>query len=206
MDPKDLNKELGNADLLLIDQILKNRFSPELKILDAGCGEGRNMVYFIKNGYQIYGIDQNREMVSMAQLISQSLNKNYARENIIESSIEENPFPENFFDIVLCINVLHIARDINHFKNMIKSMVKILKSGGLFYMSMESNVGIERKLKRVGHWKYELENNEIRFLLTNKLVEEIIRTTNLVRSEPMRTIHIENMISYSGVWFKKTSD
>ncbi len=206
MDYKDLNKALGNADLLLIDQILKNRFNPELKILDAGCGEGRNMVYFIRNGYEIYGIDQDKVTVSMAKLISKSINRDYPSENIRVSSIEKNPFPENFFDVVFCINVLHFAYDIDHFNNMIKSMVKILKPGGLFYITMESMIGFELKLKEIGQWKFELRNKKIRLLLTHKLIAEIIRTTRLEKNEPIRTIHIEGMVSQSSVCFNKLSD
>ncbi|WP_332912670.1 hypothetical protein [Algoriphagus boritolerans] len=47
MEVTELNQLLGNVDIYLLDQILKGRFSKEMKILDAGCGEGRNAVYFI---------------------------------------------------------------------------------------------------------------------------------------------------------------
>lgn len=48
-----LNKLLGNIDIYLLDQILKGRFTKEMRILDAGCGEGRNLIYFLHEGFQV---------------------------------------------------------------------------------------------------------------------------------------------------------
>jgi hypothetical protein len=49
---KELNQLLGNIDIYLLDQILKARFEKHCKILDAGCGEGRNLIFFVRNEYQ----------------------------------------------------------------------------------------------------------------------------------------------------------
>jgi 2-polyprenyl-3-methyl-5-hydroxy-6-metoxy-1,4-benzoquinol methylase len=57
----------GDIDIYLFDQILKNQFSALMKILDAGCGEGHNLVYFLRNGFEVYGIDQNRQPVENVQ-------------------------------------------------------------------------------------------------------------------------------------------
>ena len=50
---KELNHLLGNIDIYLLDQILKDRFKKSFKILDAGCGEGRNLIYFVRNGFKL---------------------------------------------------------------------------------------------------------------------------------------------------------
>ena len=47
----------GNIDIYLFDQIQKGRFNPGMKILDAGCGSGRNLIYFMREGYTFYGVD-----------------------------------------------------------------------------------------------------------------------------------------------------
>ncbi len=49
----------GDIDIYLFDQFLKNRFTPEMKILDAGCGGGRNVVYFLLSGFQVFAIDRD---------------------------------------------------------------------------------------------------------------------------------------------------
>mgnify|MGYP001628317483 CR=1 FL=1 len=68
MEINELNKLLGNVDLYLLDQMLKGRFTKEMMILDAGCGEGRNTHYFIQKGYRIVGVDSNSSAISMARV------------------------------------------------------------------------------------------------------------------------------------------
>jgi hypothetical protein len=48
----------GDIDIYLFDQILKNQFSPNSVILDAGCG-GRNIVYFLRGGCPVFGVDES---------------------------------------------------------------------------------------------------------------------------------------------------
>jgi SAM-dependent methyltransferase len=202
MDFRKLNQELGNADLLLIDQILKGRFDPKMKILDAGCGEGRNMVYFIKNGFPIYGIDQNPEMVSMSRLIARAINKDYVVENIFTASIEENPFPDKFFDVILCINVLHFARDKEHFMQMVKSQLRVLRNGGLFYIGMESGSEMEEGKKKIAINR-EGATEQKRFLMNSDLLKNLLSLNLMEKSEPVWTLHLEGMVSLTGIMFKK---
>ncbi|MFT3743892.1 MAG: hypothetical protein QM785_06305 [Pyrinomonadaceae bacterium] len=48
----DIRETFGGIDIYLFDQIQKGRFSPGMKILDAGCGGGRNIHWLLRNGYQ----------------------------------------------------------------------------------------------------------------------------------------------------------
>ena len=73
----ELNRLLGNIDIYLLDQILKNRFSQNMNILDAGCGEGRNTVYFLNSGFQIFGIDQEELAIQYLQYVAKSLKPDY---------------------------------------------------------------------------------------------------------------------------------
>ncbi len=183
MEPKELNGELGNSDILLIDQILKNRFSPDMKILDAGCGEGRNLTYFIRNGYCIYGIDNDPDAIRMAGIISGSVNRNFVKENLLTCSIEDNPFPDQFFDVVLCINVLHDAASKEHFEQMIRSLHRILRKEGMVFLSMAS------EFCHQGRTNSSSVKN--RFLLNDRIMKALEIYFYLGQVEPIRTIHIE---------------
>src|SRR5690606_35388249 len=77
MEISALNKLLGNIDIYLLDQVLKGRFTREMKILDAGCGEGRNTVYFLKEGFQIFGVDHNPVAIQMARIQAQTIRQDY---------------------------------------------------------------------------------------------------------------------------------
>ena len=88
---KDLNLLLGNIDIYLLDQILKARFERHFKILDAGCGEGRNLVYFIRNQYRVYGIDKNVDSIQMLKHLIKSINKEYPLDRFVLGNMEEMP-------------------------------------------------------------------------------------------------------------------
>jgi len=188
MDIKELNQELGNTDLLLIDQILKNRFTKDMHILDAGCGEGRNMTYFIRNGYNIQGIDKNADAIRMARLVARSLNKEFNTENIKSISIENNSFSDNQFDSIMCINVLHFSKDKVSFYNTIQQMLRITKQDGFLFLAMETNIGMGKQIRKSDNGQYELPNGEIRFLLTEKIMKKLKRRFNLMEIEEPRIL------------------
>jgi 2-polyprenyl-3-methyl-5-hydroxy-6-metoxy-1,4-benzoquinol methylase len=203
MKIKKLNNELGNADLILIDQILKDRFSDQMRILDAGCGEGRNMIYFVKNGYNIYGIDQDEEAVNMAKIVCASANRSYIMENIQAFPIEENPFPDLFFDAVICINVLHSVSGHDEFFDLFDHLLRLLNNGGFLFLSMESDIGLSnRSLKKS-------INEEIRtlashnFYFSSELRHEILANDQLMEIEPSKTIVIGDIKSYTYLFLKK---
>ena len=97
----NVNEFFGDIDIYLFDQILKNRFAPEIKILDAGCGGGRNLVYFLRSGFEVFGVDQNAEAIEYVRRLAQKLAPEISPENFQVSSVEKMPFADEFFDIVI---------------------------------------------------------------------------------------------------------
>ncbi len=53
----DLSSLFGQIDIYLFDQILRGRIAPGMKIFDAGCGRGRNLVFFLDQGYEVCAVD-----------------------------------------------------------------------------------------------------------------------------------------------------
>ncbi|PZX58291.1 methyltransferase family protein [Algoriphagus ratkowskyi] len=180
MNISELNKLLGNIDIYLLDQILKGRFSTEMIILDAGCGEGRNAVYFVNGAYQIFGIDQNETAIQYCRYMSKSLDKSYDSHRFQVAGLEEIPFHKEAFDAVICSAVLHFANDETNFWQMMDEMLRVLKPGGVLWFRMTTAFGgILENSQALGEGKYLLPDGSSRFLLTeahvNKLQERGLR-------------------------------
>lgn len=184
MEIADLNRLLGNVDIYLLDQILKGRFTKEMKILDAGCGEGRNAVYFINQGYQIFGIDPNETAIQYCRFRSRSLNPDFDTHRFQVGRLEDIPFHDGAFDAVICSAVLHFADHADHFWQMIAEIYRVLKPGGIFWFRMTTGFGgvFEESIELDGG-KFLLPDGSMRFLLSQAHVNNL---------EKMGFRHMEN--------------
>lgn len=175
MEIDELNRLLGNVDNYLLDQILKGRFTKEMKILDAGCGEGRNTVYFINQGYSIFGIDPNELAIQYCRYQAKSLDPNYDTHRFQLGRLEEIPFHNQAFDAVICSAVLHFAETVDNFWQMISEIHRVLKPGGFFWFRMSTGFGgILEKSQDLGAGKYLLPDESERFVLQTKELEQLI--------------------------------
>jgi ubiquinone/menaquinone biosynthesis C-methylase UbiE len=175
MQPSELNRLLGNIDVYLLDQILKNRFSTEMKILDAGSGEGRNAIYFLNSGYQIFGIDQEKLAIQYLRFVAKSLNSNYDAHRFQMGQLEEIPFHAGAFDAVICSAVLHFAKSEANFWEMINEMDRVLKPGGILWFRMTTSFGgILDQSEDLGAGRFLLPDESERFLLTQKHLDRLL--------------------------------
>ncbi|MDX1627331.1 MAG: methyltransferase domain-containing protein, partial [Fulvivirga sp.] len=95
MEYKQLNQVLGHVDIYLLDQILKGRFEGRKRLLDAGCGEGRNLRYFADNKYEVHGIDTNPTVVKMCKMSYPEYSDNF-----FHNSIEYLEFDDDYFNSI----------------------------------------------------------------------------------------------------------
>lgn len=203
MEIQKLNKILGNIDLYLLDQLLKGRFSPSMKILDAGCGEGRNLMYFLQNNYDVAGIDSNPGAIRMLQFVARSLNPEIGKENFVEGNIEKMPYQDEEFDLLICSAVLHFAEDHNHFKNMLKELCRVTKKQGMIFIRTASSIGIEDKLGESSNGVYDLPDGSRRYLIHRRHIEEIPEKYNLEYLEPFKTVNVADKRCMSNLMLRK---
>lgn len=190
---------LGNTDIYLIDQIMKNRYSVGDRILDAGCGGGRNMHWFINNGIEIFGIDSSEAAILNLKNVYAFLPK----ENLQICSIENLPFEDNYFDHVISSAVLHFAESVAHFKKMLEEMIRVLKPKGFLFIRMTSDIGIEDKVKLLYEGNYHLPDGSMRFLLTKSLLHECMKEFNLSFAEPLKTVNVDDLRCMSTLLLQK---
>jgi SAM-dependent methyltransferase len=125
-------------------------------------------------------------------------------ENIQNFSIEDNPFPDRFFDAIICINVLHSAKNRNEFLEWFEQLVRMLNSGGLLLLSLQSQIGLSRKYKHLQKEESDLAGIEDFYLLTESVLKEILELDYLKTFENTRSILIDNENSFTYLFLEKS--
>lgn len=170
-----LNKLLGNIDIYWLDFILKGYLSDDAKILDAGCGEGRNLIYCMQQGYDVFGVDNNNDAIQYLRIVARQFKIPNYEARFQQMDLTNLRFPDSSFDVIISSAVLHFANNKDHFLQMFSEMTRVLKSGGkLFVRCMTEN--------------YQEENE--RFILGNKLLLFCCEEFNLELMEPGKSVKV----------------
>ena len=188
--PREL---FGDIDIYLFDQILKERFVPGMKILDAGCGGGRNLIYFLQAGFDVYGVDQSPESIAYVRQLAQHFALHLPPENFQRAAVEEAVFADDFFDAVLSSAVLHFAADETQFRDMLDAMWRQLKPGGLFFARLASSIGIESRVQHIDGRRFLLPDGSERFLVDEAFLIELTTQLNGEWVEPLKTTNVQNL-------------
>jgi len=186
-------ENFGDIDIYLFDQILKSRFNPSDKILDVGCGGGRNLVYFLRNGFDVFGVDQNPVAVDQARSLAANLAPKLSLDNFQISVAEDLAFKDEEFEVVISSAVLHFAENEDHFRAMFEEMWRVLKKNGLFFARLASSIGIEDKVKSLGNGRFLIPDGSERFLVDEEMLISISETIGATLLEPIKTTNVQNL-------------
>jgi len=193
-----LEEIIGTTDIYLLDQIMKGRYNGNEVVLDAGCGYGRNVHWFLRKEMVIYGVDRDEEAIG-------ELKHRYRvqPDRFRVSEVEKMPFEDEQFDHVISSAVLHFARDTGQFRRMMAEMVRVLKPSGTLFIRMTTDIGIEDRVRLVEDGVYVIPDGSRRFLLTRKLLEEVMREYGLSFLEPLKTVNVDDVRCMSTLVLKK---
>lgn len=122
--------EFRNVSQEKINDFIKDKSG---KILDLGCGSGRNFIK--KKGLDWYGVDFSSEMINLAKKTSKEKELN-VKLKVCEAF--ETGFVDEFFDNVLFNAVLHCIDSKEKRKKTLKEIKRILKKGGFVFLSVWS--------------------------------------------------------------------
>lgn len=189
---QQLQDQFGNIDIYLFDQLLKGRFDTCEKVLDAGCGNGRNLVYFLKQKRTVYGIDQSAYSIEQLKNISLELNPENNLNNFVVGAVEDLPFEEDFFDLVLANAILHFAKNRQHFESMLHAIWKVLKDDGYLLVRLASNIGIENLVKPLADGRYLLPDGSTRYLVDQEMLLRYTQELGGELVEPIKTTNVQN--------------
>jgi tellurite methyltransferase len=185
-----LQQQFGQIDIYLFDQLLRGNITPGMRILDAGCGGGRNLVYLLREGYEIFAADANPSAVEQLRALAAALAPTLPAENFRVEPVEAMSFPNAFADIVLLSAVLHFARDDAHFTAMLHGAWRALKPGGLFFCRLASTIGMQHQ--RLSGRRFLSPDGVERYLVDESLLLELTANLGADLVDPIKTTVVQN--------------
>lgn len=112
---------------LIISTIASNtKNKTDIKILDAGCGTGGNLVALNKMGYAV-GIDLSKEAIYFS--------KQRGIDKLVEGSVSKLPFKDNCFDVLLSVDVLY-HRQVDDDTLALKELYRVSKENGILILHL----------------------------------------------------------------------
>jgi tellurite methyltransferase len=188
----DLQRQFGEIDIYLFDQLLRGRITHGMRILDAGCGGGRNLVYLLREGYDVYGADRDPFSVGDVRRLASILAPRLPPDHFRVEDLEAMSFPDAFADVVISNAVLHFARDDRQFHEMLQGMWRVLKPGGLFFCRLASSIGLEHQIQPIAGRRSLLPDGSERYLVDEALLARMEYDLGAHMLDPLKTTIVQN--------------
>ena len=187
----DLQAQFGHIDIYLFDQLLRGRIRPGMRVLDAGCGGGRNLVYLLREGFDVHAVDEDPQAIVYVREMAAALARRLAPEQIRLDAVEHMSFPDAWFDVVISNAVLHFARDDEQFEAMVHEMWRVLKPGGMLFVRLASSIGMTEPMEHLGGRHFVLPDGTTRYVVDESL---LMATTDALGGElldPIKTTVVQ---------------
>jgi tellurite methyltransferase len=189
---RELRTAFGDIDIYLFDQLLRGRFDSCRTLLDAGCGAGRNLVYFLRAGIEAFGIDRDPVAVMRVRALAGELAPELPPDNFMTGELDDVPWQDQSMDAVLCSAVLHFATDEKHFGRMLEELWRVLKPGGLFFVRLASVIGLEEVVALDPDRRARLPDGTDRFLVDEGLLLQWTARLGALLLDPIKTTNVQN--------------
>jgi tellurite methyltransferase len=194
MNERSLQEQFGGIDIYLFDQLLKGRVVSGMRVLDAGCGTGRNLVYFLQHGYQVFGVDQSSEAIAQVRLLAATLAPHLPPENFRVEPVERMSFEQSDgFDVIISNAVLHFAHDEAQWHAMINEMWRLLKPRGMLFARLASSIGMEQNVRLIEGRRYNLPDGSDRFLVDAAMLKAATTSLGGEFLEPIKTTIVDDL-------------
>ena len=188
-DANDLARQFGPIDIYLFDQLLKGRITRDHRILDAGCGTGRNLVYLVGAGFDVRGVDAAGDSIDAVRERFPDLEP----DRFQIAPVEALPHPDDSFDVVISNAVLHFARDDAHVEAMVAEMLRVLAPGGMLFVRLASDIGIEDAVERLDGGRAKLPDGSERYLVNEARLVAWTEGTGATLLDPIKTTNVQGL-------------
>jgi tellurite methyltransferase len=191
----DLRDQFGEIDIYLFDQFLRGRIRPGMRLLDAGCGGGRNLVYALSSGYEVFGCDADATAIDATRGLAARLAPRLPPDNFRVEPVEHMTFPDGHADVVLASAVLHFAADDGQFRAMVNECWRVLRPGGLLFARLASSIGSEALVQRITGRRFRLPDGSDRYLVDAALLETVTADLGGMLVDPLKTTVVQDQRS-----------
>jgi SAM-dependent methyltransferase len=188
-----LRATVGEIDIYLFDQLLKGAFDSVRTVLDAGCGSGRNLVPFLRGGYDVFGVDRDERAIARVRRMAAELAPALPVDNFQAGEVDALPYGDERMDAVISSAVLHFGRDEQHFDAMLNEMWRVLRPGGLFFARLATSIGLESRLPSSSPGRYRLPDGSERFLIDEAGLIARADSLGAILAEPIKTTNVQNL-------------
>jgi SAM-dependent methyltransferase len=161
----ELRSTFGDIDIYLFDQLARGRFDGRRRVLDAGCGDGRNLVFFLKNGFTCFGIDRDQAAIAQVRALATRLAPAASPTDFVTGELDDLPWRDGSMDAVIASAVLHFVRDEPHFARIMRELWRVLAPKGLLFARLASTIGLETVLGNVAGTRVRLPYGSDRFVV-----------------------------------------
>ncbi|MEO7156367.1 MAG: class I SAM-dependent methyltransferase, partial [Vicinamibacterales bacterium] len=166
--------------------------TPGMRVVDAGCGSGRNIVYLLRSGYDVFGVDGDPNAVASVRSVAAALAPNLPADNFRVEAIETMTFPDAFADVVISNAVLHFARDDQQFGGMLRDMWRVLKPGGMLFCRLASSIGMADRMQLIEGRRFRLPDGSTRYLVDEALLDRVTRELGGEWLDPLKTTVVQD--------------
>jgi SAM-dependent methyltransferase len=188
----DLERQFGQIDIYLFDQLLRGRIRLGMHVLDAACGGGRNLVYLLQSGFDVFATDADVRAVDAVRWLAAELAPQLPAENFRAEPVERMTFPDAFADVVLSSAVLHFARDDAQFDAMVCEMWRVLKPGGMLFCRLASSIGMEDRVTPIAGRRFLLPDGSERYLVNEAMLMDVTARLGGRLLDPLKTTIVQD--------------
>lgn len=191
-----LEDQFGPIDIYLFDQLLRGRLAPGMRVLDAGCGSGRNLIYLLKQGFDVFAVDIDPAAIAEVTWLARRLSPTLPAANFVATPVQSMPFGSMTFEFVISNAVLHFSADDAEFLAMFQGMWRVVRPGGILFCRLASTIGAAG----MGHLplggrRYLLADGSERYLVDEEQLLTVTKTAGAHLLDPIKTTIVQGQRS-----------
>jgi SAM-dependent methyltransferase len=193
-----LREQFGDIDVYVFDQLLRGRIAEGMRVLDAGCGAGRNLLFLLRAGFEVWGVDQSPDAIARVRELTARIAPRVPPDRFRVEPVEAMSHRDASMDVVLSSAVLHFARDDAHWLAMVREMWRVLQPGGMLFARLATSVG-QSRLEPLGGRRYVMPDGDVRYLVDHEFLMATTASLGGSLLDPLKSTVVHDRRSM-GTW------